>query len=209
MGQQLTQLTAQTGRPPFATRVYFLPSTRFPVGVAEAEALGRDVADTLAAEVGLPVESQGLMVSSGGLLLLPPPADTRYSAGQSHLTTVEAVYVADVADHLTIEAGEPLTAEHPPATGILDVWMHADLAAEIGARVGEQFQVALNRRQPARTLVIRGLWRNKMPGDRFWFSDPDSTMRTSLLVTARWLYRSGRTDDGRPQRLCQLAHHPG
>jgi putative ABC transport system permease protein len=167
--QELDKLAAQTGRSPFATRVYFLPSARFPVAVADAERLG------------LPIAHQGLTVESGGLLLLPPPDDTRYG-GSSHLMTVNAVYVADVADHLMIEAGEPL-ANATAAPELLDVWLHADLAAELGVQVGERFHLAVNRRLPAHLIHIRGLWRAKDPTAPFWFSNPDSALRTGLLVT--------------------------
>jgi putative ABC transport system permease protein len=180
--QELDKLAAQTGRSPFATRVYFLPSARFPVSVADAERLGRDVAATLASEVGLPIAHQGLTVESTGLLLLPPPNDTRYQ-GDSHLMTVNAVYVAEVADHLAIEAGEPLADSASPTPEALDVWLHANLAAELGVQVGEQFQLAVNRRQPPHLITVRGLWRAKDPSDPFWFSNPDSSLRNGLLVT--------------------------
>lgn len=183
LGQELLRLSAQTGRLPFTTRVYFLPSARFPVSIENAELLGKDVAATLAGEVGLPVAHQGLTVESGSLMLLPPPDDARYTSTGSHLMTVNAVYVADIADHLLMEAGEPLADLPPIAPDTLDVWMHATLAAEIGAQVGEHFQLTVNMRQHPVTIHIRGLWRAKDPSERFWFNNPDSTLRTGLLVT--------------------------
>lgn len=181
--QELAKLAAQTGRPPFATRVYFLPSTNFPVSLANAELLGDDVTATLAAEVGLPVASRGLIVESGSLLLLPAPNDNRYAETKSHLTTINVTYVADVADHLVTVAGEPYQADAPVATEALDVWMHADLAAHIGAQAGESFQVAVHMRQTPRLIRIRGLWRARDPGERFWFNNPDTSLQNALLVT--------------------------
>lgn len=183
LSQELVKLSAQTGRLPFTTRVYFLPSARFPVSVDNAELLGQDVAATLAGEVGLPVAHTGLTVESGSLMLLPPPDDVRYASGGSHLMTVNAVYVAEIADHLLMEAGEPLADLPPIEPDTLDVWMHATLAAEIGAQVGERFQLTVNMRQSPVTIYIRGLWRARDPSERFWFNNPDSTLRTGLLVT--------------------------
>lgn len=183
LNQELVRLTTQTGRSPFTTRVYFLPSSRFPVGIADAERLGRSVAGTLADEVGLPIARQGLTVESGGLLLLPPADDTRYQSGSSHLTTVNTVYIEDVAEHLSYDAGDPLDEEEIPGGDVLSVWMHAELAAELGTQAGEHFQIAANLRQAPRTIVIRGLWRAHDPTDPFWFSNPNSAFRSGLLIT--------------------------
>src|SRR5690606_3105560 len=120
LNQELIRLTAQTGRSPFTTRVYFLPSARVPVGIADAERLGRSIAGTMSGEVGLPVARQGLTVESGGLLLLPPPDDTRYQSGSSHLMTVNTVYIEDVGEHLSYD-GDPLIDDEAPDEDSLSV----------------------------------------------------------------------------------------
>ena len=181
--QELIRLTQATGRLPFTTRVYFLPSSRFPVAVADAERLGRDIASTLSREIGLPVAHQGLTVESGSFLLLPPPDDTRYATTQSHLMTVNMVYMAGVADYVATEAGEPFADEPGALTADeIGVWMHADLAAEIGTQVGERFQIALNLRHTPQVVVIRGLWRASDATDRFWFNNPNAAFRNGFLL---------------------------
>jgi putative ABC transport system permease protein len=183
LSQELTALSQKTGRIPFSMRVYFLPSARVPVSLASAEELAGDVSDTLASEIGLPLLHLGIQVESGGLMLLPPSNDTRYAANKSFLNTINLVYIANVADHLAVVAGEPLGDYPPVDSNTLDVWMHADLAAEMGVAVGERFQVAVNLRQAPRQVVVRGLWRAQERSERFWFSNPDTTLRNAFLIT--------------------------
>jgi len=181
--QELDRLSAATGRIPFSTRVYFQPSSRKPLALVDAENVGRSIGGTIAAEIGLPLAHMGMQVESGGLMLLPNPDDTRYTNKNSFLETVNAAYVADVAEHLAISAGEPLGVYEPVAPETLDVWMHASLAEAMGLHVGERFQIALNLRAAPRTIYIRGLWQAKDPTDNFWFNNPDTGMRKTLLIT--------------------------
>ena len=181
--QELDELSSETGRIPFSTRVYFQPSSRKPLSLVDAENVGRSIGDTIAAEIGLPLAHMGIQVESGGLMLLPAPDDARYTSKNSFLNTVNAAYVGDVAEHLEVVAGEPLAVYAPSAPETLDVWMHVGLAEEMGLHVGERFQVTLNLRATPRFIYIRGFWRAKDPTDRFWFSNPDTGMRTTLLVT--------------------------
>lgn len=181
--QELDALSAATGRIPFSTRVYFQPSSRKPLALVDAENVGRSIGDTIAAEIGLPLAHMGIQVESGGLMLLPAPDDTRYTNKNSFLDTVNAAYVADVGEHLEVTAGEPLAVYDPVAPETLDVWMHASLAEAMGLQVGERFQLALNLRAAPRAIYIRGLWQAKDPTDRFWFSNPDTGMRKTLLIT--------------------------
>jgi putative ABC transport system permease protein len=183
LGQELRALSAETGRLPFSTRVYFLPSARKAVSVVQAEQLGEHVAATFSSEIGLPIAHQGLQIESSGLMLLPGPNDTRYSTDSPLKTDVELVYIADVTPYLTWVAGEPLADLPPSAPNTLDVWMHTQLAAELGAGVGETFQVLVNRRFAPQPVYIRGLWETTDPTDPFWFSNPDLTLRSGLLVT--------------------------
>ena len=180
--QELAELSRTTGRIPFSTRVYFLPSSRKPVDVDLAEDLGRSIVGTLTDEIGLPLEHLGLQVGSGGMMLLPQEGDVRYNSSKSFLTNVNLVYVADVAQRIDIVSGDSFGAPAPSADGALDIWMHTDLAEEMGIQAGEKFYVAVNLSQPRQPIRVRGLWRASDPQDRFWFTDPDATLRTGLLV---------------------------
>ncbi|MBX3010535.1 MAG: ABC transporter permease [Caldilineaceae bacterium] len=181
--QELDTLSRSTGRIPFSMRVYFQPSSRKPVSLIDAENVGQSIGDTLAAEIGLPLDHLGLQVESGGLMLVPMPDDARYGSARSFLNTVNVVYVADVADHLEVISGEPMGRYDPVDAETLDVWMHTRLAEEMGIRVGERYQVTVNLRTAPRKIYIRGLWQAKDPTNSFWFSNPDTALRTGLLVT--------------------------
>jgi putative ABC transport system permease protein len=181
--QELDELSRVTGRVPFSTRVYFQPSSRKPLALVDAENVGRSIADTISSEIDLPLGHLGIQVESGGLMLIPAPDDARYQAQNSFLDTINVAYVADVGDHLATVAGEPLALYEPSAPETLDVWMHVRMAEEMGLHVGERFQVTVNLRTTPRFIYIRGFWQAKDATDDFWFTNPDTSMRKTLLVT--------------------------
>ncbi|MEZ4866295.1 MAG: ABC transporter permease [Caldilineaceae bacterium] len=181
--QELDDLSQSTGRIPFSTRVYVQPSARRPLSLQDAENVGRSVAGTLSGEIKLPLKHLGIQVESGGLMLLPAAGDTRYGSPDKLLSTVNLVYIDAVAEHMEIVAGEPLGVYDPVAPETLDVWMHARMAEEMGVRAGEKFQVTVNLRTAPRQVYIRGIWQAKDPTDSFWFSNPDTTLRSELMVT--------------------------
>lgn len=176
--ESLAALSAETGRAPFATRVYVQPTGQQPMSLEDAERTGQQVAATFASEVGLPLRRTGLYVESGSMLLQPLPDDTRYG-DKKQLGSVNVIYIADVADHIDVQ-GDPFAA---PAVGSeLEVWMHARLAAEMGVRPGERFGLSPTLRQPPIRVLVRGLWQAHDRKDPFWFNDPDLSMRAALLV---------------------------
>ncbi len=181
--QELDELSRVTGRVPFSTRVYFQPSSRKPLALVDAENVGRSIADTISSEIDLPLGHLGIQVESGGLMLIPAPDDARYQAKNSFLDTINVAYVAEVGEYLTTVAGEPLALYEPAAPETLDVWMHVRMAEEMGLHVGERFQVTVNLRTAPRFIYIRGFWRAKDATDDFWFTNPDTSMRKTLLVT--------------------------
>lgn len=179
--QELAALSQRTGRPPFSMRIYLFPSARKPVSLQTAENVGRHIAATLSAEVGLPLRHQGLHIESGSLLLLPAPDDPRYAnATGTHLSSTSLVYIANVAPQMEIIAGDPL--DDSPSQGKLDVWMHAYLAEKMGVRPGEEFALQIAFGQAPLPIRVRGVWRARDARDPFWFSDPDIVLREMLLV---------------------------
>ncbi len=178
--QELAELSRVTGRPAFSTRIYFFPSPRKPLGLAEAEKMGKHVSGTLSSEVGLPLEYLGLQVESGSMMLLPPEGDDRYGTDRSYLGTTSLVYIAGVEDHIEIVAGDPM--DEGVSGDVLDVWIHARQAEKMGLNVGEEFNVAVTLGQEPFPVRVRGFWQAKDPKERFWFGNPDSTLREVLLV---------------------------
>ncbi|MBX2997790.1 MAG: ABC transporter permease [Caldilineaceae bacterium] len=180
--QELATLTRQTGRDPFSLRVYVFPSARQPLSIANAEQVAGNLAGTLSAEIGLPRARQGLQVESGSLMLLPNADDERYSESRGMLGSVNVVYVADVADKMETVAGDPFAPTGSSSSDALDVWIHTLMAEEMGIHPGERFQLGFNISQPITTVRVVGFWTASDPADPFWFKNPNSNLRTALMV---------------------------
>src|SRR6185503_3284054 len=125
--QNLSEFSRVTGRPPLSTNVYVFPSVRNPLTLEDSETLSRTIGDTLASSVGLPLRQLGIEISSGTMLLQPKPGSDLSEQGRNLLGTVNAVYIANIADHMVMDAGNPLDAVQVSSDG-MDVWMHARLA---------------------------------------------------------------------------------
>ncbi len=178
--QELSQFTRDTGRAPFSTQVYIFPPPERPMTLEEAERSAPFVARTLADAVGLSQKRLGLMVHGGNLPLQPAVGSSRYGQVQE-LQSVIPTYIADVAAHIVVVAGEPL--DGPPASGeAVPVWMHAALAETMGVQVGDAFQLDLGRGVAPIPLAVAGLWKAADPHDPFWFSNPDESLRANLLL---------------------------
>jgi putative ABC transport system permease protein len=178
--QELDELSRETGRSPFTTRVYTLPSSREPLTLAEAEQMAERIATTLSAEVGLPLARAGLYAESGSMMLQPRTGDSRFGQNSKLLGTTGLVYIDGVAGHMQIVAGEPLDAGASQAA--LDVWMHTRMAEQMGIHAGELLDVGLTLRHVPIAARVRGLWRARDPADPFWFNDPDTSLDELLLV---------------------------
>ena len=181
--QELGALARTTGRQPFATRIYYLPSARRPLSLTQGETLAKDIGGALASEIGLPVRWQSLSVESNGLMLLPDENDQRYQQTKNEaLAQVTLIYREAVGGQMAIVAGEGLLDAPVSPGGTLDVWMHTSLAEQMGIKPGETFRVAVNLSQAPRAIRVRGLWQAKAATDAFWFNNPDETMKSALLV---------------------------
>lgn len=179
---ELGKLSAVTGRPPFSTRIYILPSRRKPLSLEDGERLGAHIADTLSSEVHLPLKQMVMQVESGGMMLQPQADDTRYGEEQAYLGTVSLAFLADVGRRMEIIAGEPL-GNGSSSEGELEVWMHTRLASEMGVHVGETFDVASILGGTRLSVRVAGIWQARDTTDPFWwFEDPDSALRDMLLI---------------------------
>lgn len=177
MRQELAEYSRITGRPPFSSRVYAPSSRTVPLTIERVEALGANVSDTLANEVGLPVRTLGLMADSGVLEFHALPEDNRYESGRA-LDNINVIYLKEVADHIAIEG---MAMAEPPSADRVDVWLHHLLAAELGVQVGEQFQLLTNQDVPI-PIHIAGFWEPIDADAPFWFNDPNGALVDKLLV---------------------------
>jgi len=179
--QNLSEFSRVTGRPPLSTNVYVFPSVRNPLTLEDSETLSRTIGDTLASSVGLPLRQLGIEISSGTMLLQLKPDSDLSEQGRNLLGTVNAVYVANIADHMVIDAGSPLDAVQV-SSDVMDVWMHARLAQGMGIKINDQFIVRPNVIFNPVLIRIAGIWHAKDSTEEFWFGDPDVQLKSSLLV---------------------------
>lgn len=180
LNQKLAEFSRMTGRPAFSTTVYTFPSARQPMTLEATEQAAGDVASTLASEVGLPVKYVGVQVKSGGMMLQPQEGSSLFGDGQSYLGSIDLSYIADVVDHLAIVEGDPL--DDGVSGDTLDVWVHTRLAERTGIRIGDEFRIGKTLNSAAVPIRVRGIWQASDPTDVFWFADPDSALKDTLLV---------------------------
>jgi putative ABC transport system permease protein len=179
--QNFAEFTRLTGRPPFSTNVYVFPSNRNPLTLQDSEKISEQIADILATEVGLPLSHLGIELSSGTMILQPEPGSEFYDQGKDLLGSVNAVYIANIPGQMEIDAGNPLD-EDSVSGEVLDVWVHVHLAEEKGFQVDDRLIIRPNVTVDPVLIRIAGIWHAKDPKDNFWFGDPDSQLKTSLLV---------------------------
>ena len=180
LDQELAAFSKMTGRPPFSTSVYTFPSSNAPISLPEAEELGKHVASTLSAEVGLTRDHLGVEVHSGNMMLQPAPNSGRFG-DDDYLSAVDMVYIAGIAPAMDILLGEPLD-EDGTSGEALDVWMHSKLASKMGVNVGELFEIGLNLNAPSIPIRVVGIWQAADLEDNFWFENPDGTLQNALIV---------------------------
>lgn len=177
--RRLEEFSRKKERPVFSTRAYVLPSSRNPMSLDAAERAAQDVANTLSSEIGLPVKHLGIEVDSGGLMLYPPEEAELY--GESSLGTIHLIYKAGIADHIEAVEGEPFSEEEV-STEAMDVWMHNRLAQKMGVHIGEEFNIGVIGADTSLPIRLRGFWQARDPEADYWFSDPDTSMKSALLV---------------------------
>ena len=180
--QELKDFSKVTGRPPFSTAVYYLPSSAKPVSLTDAEGLTNQVVNILTSKIGLPVLHQGLQISSGGMLLQPDKNSNKYATTSGYLDTIEVIYIAGVEQHIKITSGTAFDPKGQSSGDVVDVWMHDSYAQKLGANLGETFRVGVTLKDKQVTVRVVGLWHSTGRDSSFWFSDPDSLLDSSILI---------------------------
>ena len=179
--QNLAEFSRVTGRPPFSTNVYIFPSNRAPLTLEAVEGLASHIGGVLSSQVGLPLRHLVISISSGNLLLQPELNSALYGEGKDFLGNINAVYLADVAPHMVIDQGIPLDEQEISGNAV-DVWMHARLAQELGVHADEEFTLRPDATKNPITIRLAGIWHAENPENDFWFGNPDSQLKDSLIV---------------------------
>jgi putative ABC transport system permease protein len=179
LATELDQLTAATGRPPFSMRIYMMPNADVPLPLEAAERLTTHIADTMAAEIGLPLKTAHVMVESGGLMLISQPGDSGGEDRPRYLGNVNAAFIEGVQDYLDV-TGDPL--DSPPSTDAVDVWVPQELAAKAGMNVGDRYTLGVTMVSELLSIRVRGFWKATNPKDPYWFTDPSLALNDAFLT---------------------------
>jgi len=181
LNEELQEISAKTKRPLFSMRVYVLPSARYQLPLTQTEELADLIEQTLVTEVGLPVLTNRRHIETTGLILRTVDKETPYGEPNTFLGETNLAVLPEVGPHITVLEGESME-EIPPSDGTLDVWMHKTVVDQMGIHAGEVFEVRDLRRGTTVLVRIAGAWVSKDPTERFWFQDPDMSLRRVLLV---------------------------
>ncbi len=180
MTEELEQLAAVSGRPPVSLRFYKLSSYRQPLSVNDALTLGSHIAETVSAEVSLPVKRLVVEGETPGLTLVALPDDPHYTTENKMLGEVKIGFVQQIEDKMNILEGVPM--DDARSGDYLDVWVHERLAAKWGLQVGESYNAVAVIQRSTIPVRIVGLWQAKDPSDKFWFFNPDFSYQDVLMV---------------------------
>jgi putative ABC transport system permease protein len=181
LNEELQAISAKTGRPLFSMRVYVLPSARYKLSTVQTQELGDLIAETLTTEVGLPIQSLARHIETTGLVLRTRDEETPYGEPNTFLGETNLAVLPGAESRLDIVEGDAMDATTSTG-GELNVWMHKTVLDEMGIHVGEKYEVRDLRRGAAVPIRIAGAWRAADPKDRFWFQNPDMSLRRVLLA---------------------------
>ena len=179
MEQELDALAAISGRPPVSLRFYKLSSFRKPLGAQEATVLGNHIAETVSAEVQLPIKFMVVEGETPGLSLSTLPDDPNYNPNK-FLGEVKIGFLPGIESRMRLLDGVPMDDE---ASGEwVDIWVHERLAAKWGLQVGEKYEAVAVIQRSRIPVRIAGLWQAADPQDEFWFFNPDFSYQDVLMV---------------------------
>ncbi|NLS79459.1 MAG: ABC transporter permease [Chloroflexi bacterium] len=180
MEQELNALAAISGRPPVSLRFYKLSSFRKPLGAEESVILGQHIADTVSAEVQLPIKRMVVEGETPGLSLATRPDDPNYNP-EKFLGEVKIGFLPGIEERMRILDGAPM--DQTAVSGEwLDIWVHERLAAKWGLQVGETYDSVAVIQRSRIPVRIAGLWQAADPEDKFWFFNPDFSYQDVLMV---------------------------
>ena len=182
LNEELSEMSARTGRPLFSMRVYVLPSARYKLPLEQTKELADLIEKTLVTEVGLPLLTMNRHIETTGVILRTRAEETPYGEPNTFLGETNLAVLPGISSRMEIFEGESMDTA-PVTDGELNVWMHKTVADEMGVHVGEKFEIRDLRRGISVPIRIAGTWKSKDPSDVFWFQNPDMGLRRILLTT--------------------------
>ena len=182
LNEELSEMSAKTGRPLFSMRVYVLPSARYKLPLDHTKELADLIEETLVTEVNLPLLTMNRHIETTGVILRTRDEETPYGEPNTFLGETNLAVLPGVSSRMTIFDGKSMD-EATATDGELNVWMHKTVADEMGVHVDEKFEIRDLRRGISVPIRIAGTWKSTDPSDIFWFQNPDMSLRRVLLTT--------------------------
>jgi putative ABC transport system permease protein len=178
---ELNRLSAKEGHPPFAVRFSAIPVGQYALSIAQAQSIEEHIAQTMVAEVGLPLVAKSRQLESKGVLIrAPEEGEGGKPTYRTVLQDTRLAVLPGVETRLDIVHGEPMSDVSPD--DVLDVWIHHTTASEASLIVGEIYQLYDARQKLTIPLRFAGTWRAANPQDTFWLGNPDHVLRRAMLV---------------------------
>ncbi len=153
--------------PPFAFMLTFLGSGSKAI---EYEDYVRDdvlVTQQLPNVLQLPITRTARYVHTRRLSLFPEPTDPRYNGKQ--VGSGKFSTITNFENHIEVFGEKPKLRDDD----VIEILMDNELANDIGANVGERYELfaAAEQGQPPEKLkvLVSGIWAAKNPSEDFWF----------------------------------------
>ena len=179
--RELAEAAHGIATPLLAIRYYRIPSAPGTMTVQEALDVGDWLGLLTRREVGITVARKYVQIGSHAFTMRPLPGDTRYKTRV--LRQVRINCIPGIEEHIEITEGASLS-QAGNAEELL-VWARPKLLEEVGAQVGERFELYNhNAIHPDRPSVFRiaGLWQAEDPSSSFWYRDPHDLLESEFLT---------------------------
>jgi putative ABC transport system permease protein len=165
---ELSRTEEGSNRPPFAFLYRYAGATQGAIRWDAYQKLDNYMRDSVAQQLGLPVEQQVRYVASDRRPLWPA------SGAGAPLMWVNLAFASDFEAHIDLVDGQmPQVA----ADGPVEVLLVEELATKLGFQVGEEYLILGPEEDPARIRLpirVAGVWRAKDSSDGYWFYRPDT-----------------------------------
>jgi putative ABC transport system permease protein len=188
---ELSRTEEGSSRPPFAFLYRYAGATQGLIDWDQYQKLDRYMRESVARQLGLPVEQQVRYVASDRRPLWPS------SGAGAPLMWVNLAFASDLEQHIDLVDGQMPKAT---ADGPVEVLLVEELAAKLGFQVGEEYLILGPEDDPSRIRLpirVAGVWRAKDTSDPYWFYRPDTFGETLLMpeesFTSRVLSRDPKS----------------
>lgn len=169
-------------RPPFAVRFSASASARRPIPVEDADMFRDWIEHRLEREVGLPIATTIMQVSSSRYDLLPLSADgSRYA--ETSLGSASVFISGGIADHMRIIEGQPY--EETAASSPMQLWVERSFAEKRAFQVGETYVLGDAYDPSVEPIPVRiaGIWEATDRAAPYWYAESSWHLDRNLLVS--------------------------